>query len=288
MTKVIVNLSELEKTLSSKKNIINFVPTMGSFHSGHGSLVKEAKRREGKTLVSIFVNPLQFSEIKDYENYPENISRDIKFLENLKVDYIFIPKKEEFLVDITCKVYLGDISNLLCGIDRRYHFEGVALIIMKFLIIINPDFILLGQKDFQQILVIKKIIDDFSFKTKIISLKTFREKSGLALSSRNIRLSNEQMEIAPLLFISMKKIKKKILQSELKFNSLEEIKVNLIKDGFEKINYLEIRKEKDLKIIDGIPDFSRIFISALLGKVRLIDNIRIGKVKLMDGYVLKS
>ena len=180
-----------EKTLSREIDslrksgkLINFIPTMGNLHLGHSSLFKKSENTEEIRVVSIFVNPLQFNDDKDFDNYPRTIESDKKKLLAEGVDILFLPDAQ-IINEVKFVFRLGHISRKLCGVDRSGHFEGVAKIILKFLDIIKPDSITLGEKDYQQLLVIKKIIKDLKFKTEVRSSPTVRNKDGIALSSRN-------------------------------------------------------------------------------------------------------
>ena len=266
----------------------HFVPTMGSLHEGHISLIRKAKKQKGKTFVSIFVNPIQFEKVSDFNSYPKNIYNDIKILKNFAIDYIFIPNKN-FISSNCSFINVNSFDNILCARDRPNHFNGVATIIIKFLNLIKPDYIYLGEKDYQQILVIKKIIKDFSFSTRVSKGKIIRESDGLAFSSRNRLLSTQQRKIAYLLYKKLKLVKKIIISEYLTLEKLEEIKLDLLKKGFKKVNYFEIRKEKNLEPIDDIPSKSRIFISANLDKIRLIDNLDVGSlVRTENKIILKN
>ena len=161
---IIENTKILVETLETirRKKTINFIPTMGNLHDGHLSLIKKSQRRGYVSLVSIYVNPLQFSEKNDFKNYPRTLKRDLELLEKHKVDLIFLPKKN--FADTSLSIDIGELGNKLCGVDRPGHFSGVALIILKFLTLIHPHFLTLGQKDYQQVLVIKKLIKDFFLK----------------------------------------------------------------------------------------------------------------------------
>ena len=191
---IIQNIKVLTKTLKKirEKKTINFIPTMGNLHEGHLSLIRKSQKKGHFSLVSIYVNPLQFSEKNDFKNYPRTLKRDLKLLKKYNVDLIFLPKKS--FADTSLSIDIGKLGDKLCGVNRPGHFSGVATIILKFLNLIQPHCLTLGQKDYQQILVIKKLIKDFFFKTKLIIVPTCRENSGLALSSRN-RLISEKKNI---------------------------------------------------------------------------------------------
>ncbi|MBS91824.1 MAG: pantoate--beta-alanine ligase [Rickettsiales bacterium] len=270
---VIRKINSLRKTINSvrRKNQISFVPTMGNFHKGHLSLIEYVKKRKDFSVVSIFVNPLQFENEQDLRCYPRTKQSDINLLEKLKVDLIFIP--ENSFVDKNISIINTDlISEKLCGIDRPGHFQGVATVILKFLNLIHPDKIILGEKDFQQTLIIKQIIKDFFFPTKVITLPTVRDENGLALSSRNNFLEKKKRLSANIIFECLNLLADEIIEDGIKITRLDYYKIKILRAGFEKVNYLEILKEKDLNKLDGSPDKARIFVSAIIDNVRIIDN----------------
>lgn len=265
-------IEEVREFLRSKTEFgktVSFVPTMGALHEGHLALVKKAKELGEISVVSIFVNKTQFNDPIDYEKYPKTLEQDLEKLRALDPSCVFVPEHSEiFSQDFVCKISLNSLGDSLCGASRPGHFEGVALIITKLFNIIKPDIAIFGEKDFQQVLVIKKLVRDLNFNVKIFTQPTLREESGLAMSSRNQRLSEASKIKAANIF--------RIL-SEIKIDPtvLAEKKSELLAIGFEKIDYLEIRDEKNLSLIS---DFSgkipaRIFIAAYLDGVRLIDNL---------------
>jgi pantoate--beta-alanine ligase len=257
----------------SRKNIadekIILVPTMGSLHKGHITLVKKAKELSKIVVVSIFVNRCQFNDLMDYEKYPRQVENDLYKLQNCGVSCVFIPDDAEiFLPDSSFKIIPNSLTNCLCGKFREGHFEGVSLIIAKLFNIIKPNIAIFGEKDFQQVLVIKKMVRDLNFDVKIITQETIREKSGLAMSSRNQKLTKDNQIKAANIFRILLEIKKNPTIIARKYEELLEI-------GFEKIDYLEIRDEENLNLIT-IPNAknpSRIFIAVYLAGIRLIDNI---------------
>ena len=286
MPKILRSKKEIDQ-LFKRKYILHFVPTMGFLHDGHLNIVKQAKKNtDSKTLVSIFINPIQFSERADFESYPKDLKNDISKLTLLKTDFIFIPHKN-FIPNSISKIKIGELSKILCGLDRKEHFDGVATVIMKFLTLLRPEYIYLGEKDFQQILVIRQLIKDYSINTNIRVIPTVREHGGLALSSRNRRLSEHQRSIAQKIYYELVEVKSKINKKKFHLNELIKIKERLLKYGFKRINYLEIRKEKDLNLIDKNYNSCRIFISAIIDGVRLIDNIKLGKIRIIGKYISK-
>lgn len=267
--KQISAIKNFVKEAKKLNKIIAFVPTMGSLHRGHITLINNAKKNADIVIVSIFVNKAQFNDIKDYELYPQNLESDIKMLEEANVDALFYPLTSEIYDEnFSFKIIPTAMVDCLCAKDRVGHFDGVALIITKLFNIVNPHFAYFGEKDFQQLAIIKKLVKDLNFDLEIFGVETVRESSGLAMSSRNQRLSAGAKAKASMLY--------KIL-NEIKINPhiIEEKKRELLANGFEKIDYLEIRNEDNLKLNMNL--FSsqkrRIFIAVYLEGVRLIDNL---------------
>ena len=284
IVKNIVSLKKIIEDINLKKKIC-FIPTLGNLHKGHLSLVENAKKKRDFVVVSIFINPLQFEKKRDFESYPKTLKNDLDILKKNKVDLIFLPPKN-FVSSNLSIVKVNKISEKLCGIDRTGHFEGVATIILKFLRLIKPNKIILGEKDFQQILIIKQVIKDFFLSTKVIVLPTIRDMDGLALSSRNSLMSNNKRKLASILYESLKKICEEIINTGIIPNRIDYYKIKILKAGFEKVNYLEILKDNDLSILDEKPSNARIFISADISGIRLIDNLKIKrKIRIVKGII---
>ena len=274
-------MAELKKALElSDSRNINFIPTMGNLHDGHFELIREAKKNKNINLVSIYVNPLQFNDIKDLDNYPRSLDKDLKNLTELGVSMVYLPEKA-FNLNNTSTIRLGQIANKLCGMNRKGHFEGVATIILKFLLLIKPGQIYLGEKDFQQILVIKKIIKDFNFDLEVKTIPIIRGPGGIALSSRNQRIKN--INNLKKVYDCLCKIKIKIVEDNFYMKDLEYFEDNLIKSGVCKVNYLEILRESDLAELTSVPSKCRIFISCNIQGVNVIDNLSLKKVCFKEG-----
>ncbi|MEO9209983.1 MAG: pantoate--beta-alanine ligase, partial [Ginsengibacter sp.] len=247
-------------------------------HKGHLSLIRESKKSADITVASIFVNPTQFNNQEDLEKYPKSDSKDILMLEENGCDVLFLPSENEIYPDKKSKQKhfdLGYLETILEGKYRPGHFQGVCLVVEKLLNTINPDILFLGQKDFQQYMVIKRLIKLTGKKTKLVSCPIFREGSGLAMSSRNERLNNEERELASELHTALEVIKNNIGKQnflELKFGVMHELESK----GF-KIEYLELAKQNDLEIISEFEPGENliVLIAAYLGNVRLIDNVLI-------------
>ena len=245
-----------------------FIPTMGNLHKGHLSLVKYGKENYSEVITSIFINPLQFGKNEDFSSYPKTISKDIKLLENLGCNYLFIP---EINFAENLDIIEPKFSDVLCGLSRPTHFHGVLTIIDKFLRIIKPNACLFGLKDYQQQLIIKDFVKRKKINTEIISLPTVREKSGLAMSSRNNYLSDEDKKFCGKIYSCLKN-----LTSSLKITPLEVLKTEakdfLQHAGFE-IDYFEIVDANNLSPVTKKTDKVLIAVAVIYKKVRLIDNI---------------
>lgn len=263
------------KTQSGKK--IAFVPTMGALHDGHLALIKKAAELAEIVVVSIFVNKAQFNDPRDYEKYPRQVESDLKKLKISGATHVFFPDEMEiFSADFALKIIPTKLIDCLCGKTRAHHFEGVALIITKLFNIVKPNIAIFGEKDFQQVLVIKKLVEDLNFDIEIFAHEIVREKNGLAMSSRNQNLSEEARIKAGIIFQTLSEIKNEIVNNEKNIAEiLQKKRQKLLNNFSEKIDYLEIRDEKNLQLISefnqNIP--ARIFIAVYLNGIRLIDNL---------------
>ena len=273
------NISELKTEIKNHKNKkIAFVPTMGALHDGHLSLVKKAYEVADIVVVSIFVNKAQFNNIDDYTNYPRDDESDLDKLKNFPNIIVFLPESKEMLnADLSFKVLPTRLVDCLCGKTRVGHFDGVALILLKFFNIIRPNIAIFGAKDFQQLMLVKQLVKDFFLDIEIIGLEAIRETSGLVLSSRNKRLDANQKTLATKIFSILNSIKTEVLENKDIELSLENANKKLIEMGFSQIDYLEIRNEEDLSLVTSFNREikSRIFIAVYIGKIRLIDNLLI-------------
>ena len=249
---------------------VGFVPTMGSLHSGHISLIKKAKKKSQTVLVSIFINPSQFNEKKDFLKYPRNFKKDISILKRLKVNYLFLPnEKEIYKKDVKKRFIIFKKDKILCAKYRKGHFEGVLAVVNRFLKEIKSKYMFLGEKDFQQLYLIKKYLGN-KFTTKIISCDTIRNKNKLPLSSRNILLQKKSLKNSEQISLILHNYKKEILNN---FENIDLLKVykSKIKNLCDKIEYLEIRNRYNLSKKFNKKNF-KIFISYRQKNVRLIDN----------------
>ncbi len=252
-----------------------FVPTLGNLHDGHLSLVRKAKEVADRVLVSIFLNPTQFDKPEDLDAYPKTLENDLALLKREDVDLVFLPTAKEMYPDGgTTHVEVGGISEILEGDSRPGHFSGVATIVAKLFNLVQPDISVFGKKDFQQLMLIQRMVKDLDFGIEIIEAPTAREDSGLAMSSRNNYLTTGQRDnIAPNLYKEMLAVTDAIQQGNHDYDSLQTIaSENLEKHGF-KPDYIEVRNASDLSVA-GVDDKKLVVLaSAWLGKARLIDNI---------------
>ena len=268
--KILLRNSDLNEAILGSTNV-GFVPTMGSLHQGHISLIKKSLVDCNKTIVSIFVNPTQFNNKNDYKKYPRNIKKDLKILKKLKVDFVYTPnEKQIYKFQNRIKAKLSKKDRILCAKYRKGHFEGVIDVMTRLTKIVNPSKIFMGEKDFQQLFLVKNHIEN-NFKSKVILCKTIRDKNKLALSSRNLLLNKKDLikagKISRELILFKKKLSKKNITKKLiliKKNSLEKLyNIN--------IEYLEVRNKRNLQLSKKIKD-SKIFFAYFLKNIRLIDN----------------
>ncbi len=268
--KIISNKKKLIEIINDEKNL-GFVPTMGAIHKGHTSLIQKSRDLCNKTIVTIFVNKPQFNVKSDYNKYPRVLKRDIFSLKKCKVDYLYLPiEKEIYPAGPNKKIKISSFANNLCGKFRPGHFESVVDVIDRFINIIKPSKIFLGEKDMQQLKIIKEFITRNKIKTKVICCKTIREKNGLAYSSRNSLLSSNDKVIASNIYKLLRLKKKKLIEKKI---SLNEIKNIILKLGVYKIDYIKILDINKLNRPAKENKKYKLFIAYYLGLVRLIDNI---------------
>ena len=264
------SINKLNKYIENIDNI-GFVPTMGSIHNGHNSLIKKSKKICKKTLVSIFVNPKQFNNKKDFRNYPRNTKKDIKILRNLKVDYVLLPKYSDVYGSKENRsIKIPKINKILCAKYRPGHFEGVLRVINQYLIKLNVKKMFLGEKDYQQLKIISNFVRK-RFNIKVVACKTIRHKNTFALSSRNQLLIKEDLYKLSEIFLILKSFKLR-LKKNFKFkNKIYDIKNLICKMGV-KLEYLELRNKHTLSKNCNKSNF-KIFISYYYKNIRFIDNI---------------
>ncbi len=273
---------ENQRDLSKHGNKVHhsaLVATMGNLHEGHLALVDLAKKKADQVIVSIFVNPLQFSPREDFAEYPRTLSEDIKLLEDRKVDFLFLPQEKMFFPQgkenaFTIKVpsYLADV---LCGKTRPHFFHGVASIVFKLFQFLKPKIAIFGEKDYQQFLVIKEMVDQFALDVKLYKSKIIREKNGLALSSRNRYLTKELREKAHLIHRYLLLAKKGMVEGNFDFNFFKKESISSLEREGIMVEYFEIRDNGNLALLENDFTKGRIFLAAKIGSTRLIDNLNI-------------
>jgi len=255
---------------------IALVPTMGNLHAGHLSLVDIARQRADKVGVSIFVNPMQFDQAGDLTNYPRTLEADLALLGEHEVDYVFTPTVSEIYPEgqqSTTRVVAPGISSDLEGASRTGHFEGVATVVAKLFNIVQPGMAIFGEKDFQQLLVIRKMVTDLNFPIRIYSGPTVREADGLAMSSRNSRLTASQRRLAPQLYRLLQRIEGLLREGAKNFSTMEEKALALLATRAFEPDYLTIRNARTLAPATAEDDELVVLAAVRLGEVRLIDNI---------------
>ena len=269
--KIILNNNILRKTLGPFDDI-GFVPTMGGIHKGHVSLIKKSIKFNKKTIVSIFVNPKQFNDIKDFKSYPSNIKNDLSILKKIKnLDFIYIPQfKDIYENKKQSHIEIKRKDKILCAKYRKGHFEGVLDVMSRLTTLIKPKMIFMGEKDFQQFFLVRNFIEK-KFNTKVIGCKTIRNKNKLALSSRNFLLNKQELKDVEKNSKTFHNLKNKIKNSSNINRFLQKSKKDLEKFFNIKIEYLENRNTKNLSISNKYKG-SKIFLSYYYKNIRLIDN----------------
>lgn len=254
---------------------INLVPTMGFLHEGHFSLIRKAKEAGAKVIVSIFVNPIQFGAGEDYEQYPRDLNRDAKCVEEVGGDLIFAPAVEEmYSRSLKTNVVVAELGQKLCGVTRPTHFTGVCTVVSKLLNLVQPDKAFFGQKDAQQVAILQTMVTDLDMPVVIEMVPIVREKDGLALSSRNVYLSSEERKAARVLLSSLALAKKKIDSGEKNVLVIKTSIEDFIKqEKMAKIDYVSICSYPDLQDLQEIMPDTLIALAIYIGKTRLIDNI---------------
>lgn len=274
LVKRINEVRNLAKEWKRQGLTIGYVPTMGALHEGHESLIKRAVDENDKVIVSIFVNPTQFGPNEDYDSYPRNIEKDLELCKKAGAAAVFNPEVSEmYFENKSTSISVSGLTDVLCGAKRPGHFDGVCLVVSKFFNIVKPDRAYFGQKDAQQVAVLKRMVRDLSIDVEIVSCPIIREKDGLAKSSRNTYLNSDERKAALVLSRSLKLAKDLLDKGERDANKIREVIVNEInKEPLSKIDYVEIVDSEDLINITTIKRNILIPIAVYIGKTRLIDN----------------
>ncbi len=283
--KIVTTVEELRRERSALPGTAALVPTMGALHDGHLSLMARGKKEADHLIVSIFVNPTQFGPGEDFEKYPRKAEEDAELCRQVGADIIFMPEVSEIYPEepsVTMKV--GKIASGLCGEKRPGHFDGVVQVVSILFNMVQPDIAVFGEKDYQQLLVIRKLVSNYHFPVKIIPGKTVRESDGLAKSSRNRYLSEEERSKAPAINRTLQEIRRLCIEAEerneeLSVKDLEVKASKMIMDAIPeaRIDYLKILNEENLEAEPETGKLSHIFAAVFIGTTRLIDNLHLGK-----------
>ncbi len=255
---------------------IGVVPTMGALHQGHLSLARAARERCDRVIVTIFVNPKQFNDPDDLKNYPRTEDDDARKLESIGVDLIYVPDPDLIYPDgFATNVSVAGLTDMLCGAARPGHFDGVATVVAKLFTQTSADFAFFGEKDYQQLQIVRRMAADLDLNLDVVGCPTIREEDGLAMSSRNLLLSDRSRVYAPVLAEVMEDIRRKLGEGAAMSSLVEEAQSRILAAGFNEIDYLELRDGADLSLLDRPKPGARLFAAAWLAGVRLIDNIAV-------------
>ena len=270
-------MKHFSNQLRAKGEKIGFVPTMGYLHKGHLSLMHQARKKCDRLVISIFVNPTQFAPQEDFERYPRDPARDRQLAKEVGVDIIFSPSASQMYgKDYATYVSVERLSNILCGVPRPIHFRGVTTVVMKLFNIIRPHIAYFGQKDFQQAVIIQRMVKDLNMDLKIRVLPIVREKDGLAMSSRNAYLSEEERRESPILYQVLKEARRAVRKGERESKRIISLMRRMIlRKKRARIDYLAIVDRLTLEPVGKIKGEVAILLAVWIGKTRLIDNILI-------------
>jgi pantoate--beta-alanine ligase len=274
----IAEVRELVRGWRMGRESVAFVPTMGNLHAGHASLVGAAHVHGRRVVASVFVNPLQFGPKEDYTAYPRTPVEDSALLEELGADALFLPSAEEMYpagADSSAYVEVPGLTDILCGAFRPGHFRGVATVVVKLLNLVQPDVAIFGEKDFQQLMVIRRAVEDLCMPVKVIGAPTVRAEDGLALSSRNRYLSPEERERAPQLYKALDRARRRLEAGESDLEAIEQEGLDALGAAGFRPDYFEVRDAATLARPRGIELDLVILAAARLSRARLIDNLRV-------------
>ena len=273
---------EIITTIKNIRNIVNqwkdqgcsigFVPTMGYLHDGHAALIDQARKDNDKVIVSIFVNPTQFGENEDLNSYPRDINRDTSLCEAHKADIIFAPTSDEMYHDRKAFVNIIELSDTLCGISRPIHFKGVCTVVAKLFNIIQPTNAYFGEKDAQQLAIIRKMVFDLNFPVNIIGVPIVRESDGLAKSSRNTYLYSEERKAATILYKAIQSGKQSIKHGALASSIIDTMTAIISTEPLAKIDYILVVDANTMQPIQEITSPVLVAMAVYIGSTRLIDN----------------
>lgn len=276
---VIATRNELREQLADWRHDgdhIALVPTMGNLHDGHLGLVKLARQHAERVVVSVFVNPLQFGEGEDFEEYPRTLRLDTQRLKPLKADLLFAPDTETvypFGIENAATVHVPGLGDDLCGASRPGHFDGVATVVARLLCMVHPDTAVFGQKDYQQLLIIRRLVQDLGLPIDVVAGPTSRDDDGLARSSRNQYLTDAERAIAPTLYAVLTQVAQALASGRQDYGELESAAAGRLADAGFGVDYVSIRRAENLGDPDRETDELVVLAAAQLGKARLIDNV---------------
>lgn len=271
---IVLNSEELARARAEIAGRLALVPTMGALHAGHMALVAEAKQRADRVAVSIFVNPAQFGAQEDFGRYPRREAEDAAMLENAGCDFLWMPSVQDIYPEgFSTKISVSGVSRRWEGEARPGHFDGVATVVAKLLLSVRPDVALFGEKDFQQLAVIRRMVRDLSLPVEIVAVPTVREADGLALSSRNAYLLPKQREQAIALPRALEGARAAILSGRGVVEALQEAKASLRTCGFSRVDYFALVDADTLEPLDEPQGAMRLIAAAAIGTTRLIDNL---------------
>lgn len=255
---------------------VAIVPTMGNLHAGHVSLVELAREHAERVVVTVFVNPTQFGEGEDYEEYPRTLERDTRRLRTIGADVLFAPDVETvypFGIDDATQVIVPTLTDNFCGSFRPGHFDGVTTVVARLFALVQPDVAVFGQKDYQQQLVIRRMVEDLGLPIRIITAPTVREESGLAMSSRNSYLDEDELQTAAVIYRSLQMVAEALQDGVRGFKALERQARDVLQQAGFETEYVAIRRALDLSVPDRDCDELVVLAAARLGNARLIDNV---------------
>jgi len=275
---IVETIAGLRARVAARRSagLVGLIPTMGALHEGHASLIRQARAECSSVVVSIFVNPIQFDRPEDLERYPRSLDVDAALCASLGVDLVFAPTVAEmYPVSLECRVEVGRLADHLCGRFRPGHFSGVATVVLKLFEIVQQDRAYFGEKDAQQLAVVRRLVSDFNVATTIVGVPTVRESDGLALSSRNQRLDLDERQLAPALYHALQRVKSAIAAGVSNVSQLKQLAVTQIPpDPRLRLEYFEIVDPMDFQPVDAVTGPVVAAGALWVGTTRLIDNMR--------------
>jgi pantoate--beta-alanine ligase len=275
---IVETIAGLRARVAARRSagLVGLVPTMGALHEGHASLIRQARAECSSVVVSIFVNPIQFDRPEDLERYPRSLDVDAALCASLGVDLVFAPTVAEmYPVSLECRVEVGRLADHLCGRFRPGHFSGVATVVLKLFEIVQQDRAYFGEKDAQQLAVVRRLVSDFNVATTIVGVRTVRESDGLALSSRNQRLDPDERQLAPALYHALQRVKSAIAAGVSNVSELKQLAASQIPpDPRLRLEYFEIVDSVDFQPVDAVTGPVVAAGALWVGTTRLIDNMR--------------